>query len=234
MKWAVIVFPGSNCDEDAAFAIREVTGDEAHLIWHDARDLSDFDAIVLPGGFSYGDYLRSGAIARFSPVVEAVKREAQKGKLVLGICNGFQVLTESHLLPGALLRNDNLQFRCEMTELVVENNQSPFTADYAIGERIRIPIAHGEGRFVADDTTLAKLQADRRVAFTYHANPNGSVQNIAGILNLQGNVLGLMPHPERAVMEWMDSVDGRRMFLSMHRYMKEARALVGANGSANS
>ncbi|EPZ40964.1 phosphoribosylformylglycinamidine synthase subunit PurQ [Alicyclobacillus acidoterrestris] len=234
MKWAVIVFPGSNCDEDAASAIREVTGDEAHLIWHDASDLSDFDAIVLPGGFSYGDYLRSGAIARFSPVVEAVKREAQKGKLVLGICNGFQVLTESHLLPGALLRNDNLQFRCEMTELVVENNQSPFTADYAIGERIRIPIAHGEGRFVADDTTLAKLQTGRRVAFTYHANPNGSVQNIAGILNEQGNVLGLMPHPERAVMEWMDSVDGRRMFLSMHRYMKEARALVGANGSANS
>ncbi|MFB5190877.1 phosphoribosylformylglycinamidine synthase subunit PurQ [Alicyclobacillus fastidiosus] len=234
MKWAVIVFPGSNCDRDAAAAIRDVTGDEADLIWHDQNDLSGYDAIVLPGGFSYGDYLRSGAIARFSPVVDAVKREAQRGKLVLGICNGFQVLTESHLLPGALLRNDNLQFRCEMTELVVKNNQSPFTSDYQLGERIRVPIAHGEGRYVADGDVVKTLETANRVAFAYPHNPNGSLHDIAGILNEKGNVLGLMPHPERAVTEWMDSLDGRRMFLSMHRYMKEAGGLVGANGNANS
>lgn len=229
MKWAVIVFPGSNCDEDAARAVRETTGDEVDLVWHDATDLSAYGAIILPGGFSYGDYLRSGAIARFSPVVEAVKREAANGKLVLGICNGFQVLTESHLLPGALLRNDHLQFRCEMAELIVENTASPFTSGYHAGERIRIPVAHGEGRYFADETVVEALTSQGRVAAVYGDNPNGSVANIAGILNEQGNVLGLMPHPERAVTEWMGSKDGRRMFLTMHRYMEEGQPLVGAN-----
>jgi phosphoribosylformylglycinamidine synthase subunit PurQ / glutaminase len=224
-----VVFPGSNCDKDAAHAIRETTGDTVDLVWHDRTDLAAYDAIVLPGGFSYGDYLRSGAIARFSPVVEAVKREAEQGKLVLGICNGFQVLTESHLLPGALLRNDHLQFRCSMTELVVENNASPFTCGYEVGDRLQIPIAHGEGRFTVDETVLQELSSTARVAFTYEENPNGSTANIAGILNKQGNVLGMMPHPERAITEWMDSTDGRRIFESMHRFVEEGRQLVGAN-----
>lgn len=229
MKWAVVVFPGSNCDEDARDAVRSVTGDEVVLVWHDATDLSAYDAIVLPGGFSYGDYLRSGAIARFSPVVEAVKREAQKGKLILGICNGFQVLTESHLLPGALLQNDHLQFRCEMVELEVVSNNNPFTADYQIGERVRIPIAHGEGRYFADEKTIGELSSEGRVAFRYVENPNGSVKDIAGIVGEGNNVFGMMPHPERAVVEWMDSEDGRRMFLSMQRYVKEGSQLAGAN-----
>lgn len=229
MKWAVVVFPGSNCDEDAAKAIREVTGDTVDLVWHDASDLSSYDAIVLPGGFSYGDYLRGGAIARFSPVVDAVKKEAAKGKLVLGICNGFQVLTESHMLPGALLRNDTLHFRCEMTELEVTSADNPFTADYRVGERIRIPIAHGEGRYVADEVTVQRLADSGRIALRYVRNPNGSVADIAGIVGSSNNVFGLMPHPERAVVEWMDSEDGRRMFLSMHRYVKEGAQLAGTN-----
>ncbi|EJY54886.1 phosphoribosylformylglycinamidine synthase I [Alicyclobacillus hesperidum URH17-3-68] len=229
MKWAVVVFPGSNCDEDAAQAVRETTGDTVDLVWHDATDLSQYDAIILPGGFSYGDYLRSGAIARFSPAVEAVRREVAEGKLVLGICNGFQVLTESHLLPGALLRNNHLQFRCEMVELVVDNNTSPFTRAYQLGERIQIPIAHGEGRFHADPETVADLRNEGRIAFRYAHSPNGSVADIAGILGQGGNVLGLMPHPERAIFDWMGSVDGRRLFQSMHQYVEEGLAHARAN-----
>ncbi|WP_067622633.1 phosphoribosylformylglycinamidine synthase subunit PurQ [Alicyclobacillus acidiphilus] len=221
MKWAVVVFPGSNCDHDAAQAVRDVTGDMVDLVWHDVTDLAAYDAIILPGGFSYGDYLRSGAIARFSPAVDAVAKEAAAGKLVLGICNGFQVLTESHLLPGALLRNDHLQFRCETVELIVENHTSPFTCAYRPGERIRIPIAHGEGRYYADETLRQRLAADGRIAFRYADNPNGSVDAIAGVLNDRGNVLGLMPHPERAVAAWMTSQDGRLLFESMHRFVEE-------------
>jgi phosphoribosylformylglycinamidine synthase subunit PurQ / glutaminase len=221
MKWAVVVFPGSNCDEDAAAAIRRVTHDEVDMVWHQQRDLGEYDAIILPGGFSYGDYLRSGAIARFSPVVAGVKDAAEAGKLIVGICNGFQVLTEAGLLPGALLRNDHLQFRCENVALTVQNNQTPFTAAYEVGETIRIPVAHGEGRFYADEETLARLQSNRQIALTYENNPNGSVLDIAGIVNPQGNVLGLMPHPERAVASWMDSIDGVRLFESMHRYVEE-------------
>lgn len=221
MKWAVVVFPGSNCDEDAVKAISLVTGDEANLVWHHDSDLTGYDAIVLPGGFSYGDYLRSGAIARFSPIMNAVKREADAGKLVLGICNGFQVLTEAGLLPGALLRNQNLQFRCEVVELEVVNTSSPFTSAYQPGETLRIPIAHGEGRYAADESVLDDLAKNGQVAFTYKNNPNGSVRNIAGIVNPRGNVLGLMPHPERAVTKWMESQDGARMFESMHRYVEE-------------
>ncbi len=221
MKWAVVVFPGSNCDEDAKKAIASVTGDEVHLVWHNESDLSAYDAIVLPGGFSYGDYLRSGAIARFSPVMQAVRNAAQKGKLVLGICNGFQVLTEAGLLPGALLRNTDLQFHCHTVEMVVENTESPFTAGYQQGEVIRIPVAHGEGRYFADEDTLCELRDDNRVLFRYRENPNGSVDDIAGILGANGNVLGLMPHPERAVTEWMGSVDGQKMFLSMHNWFTQ-------------
>lgn len=221
MKWAVVVFPGSNCDEDAAAAIRRVTHDEVDMVWHQQRDLGAYDAIILPGGFSYGDYLRSGAIARFSPVLAGVTEAAAAGKLVVGICNGFQVLTEAGLLPGALLRNDHLQFRCETVRLTVQNNQTPFTAAYQVGETIRIPVAHGEGRFYAEEETLTDLQSNRQIALTYEDNPNGSVRDIAGIVNSQGNVLGLMPHPERAVASWMDSTDGVRLFASMHRYVEE-------------
>lgn len=222
MKWAVVVFPGSNCDEDAAAAIRRVTQCDVDMVWHQHRDLSSYDAIILPGGFSYGDYLRSGAIAALSPVMAGVREAAQAGKLVVGICNGFQVLTETGLLPGGLLGNDHLQFRCETVALKVQNNRTPFTAAYQVGEVIHIPIAHGQGRYYAEETTLETLQANGQIALTYETNPNGSVRDIAGILNERGNVLGLMPHPERAVADWMASADGVRMFESMYRYVEEA------------
>jgi phosphoribosylformylglycinamidine synthase I len=222
MKWAVVVFPGSNCDDDAVAAIRKLGDDSVEKVWHLERDLSAYDAIVLPGGFSYGDYLRSGAIARFSPAMQGVQEAAFQGKLVIGICNGFQVLTEAGLLPGALLRNDNLQFRCEMVRLTVRNNTSPFTAGYEVGQTLSVPIAHGEGRYFADEQTLLELERNHRIAFEYETNPNGSVRNIAGILNERGNVLGMMPHPERAVANWMGSEDGLQLFASMRRYAKEA------------
>jgi phosphoribosylformylglycinamidine synthase I len=221
MKWAVVVFPGSNCEDDAVAAIRRVGDDEVDKVWHQQRDLSAYDAIVLPGGFSYGDYLRSGAIARFSPVLEGVREAAERGKLVLGICNGFQVLTEAGLLPGALLRNAHLQFRCEMVQLTVRNNDSPFTRAYRIGETISVPISHGEGRYYADEDELDRLEQEQRIAFVYENNPNGSARHIAGILNRQGNVLGMMPHPERAVAKWMGSEDGLRLFASMRAYVEE-------------
>jgi phosphoribosylformylglycinamidine synthase I len=221
MKWAVVVFPGSNCDEDAASAVRQITGDAVDMVWHTTRDLSSYDAIILPGGFSYGDYLRSGAIARFSAAMDGVLQAAKAGKLVLGICNGFQVLTESGLLPGALLRNDSLQFRCELEELIVRDNRTPFTADYKQGESIRIPIAHGEGRYFASAETINELEKNHQIAFSYQGDPNGSVKKIAGITNKQGNVLGLMPHPERAVVDFMGSTDGARLFLSMQRFVEE-------------
>lgn len=221
MRWAVVVFPGSNCDEDAALAIRQTTGDAVDLVWHDTLNLSGYDAIVLPGGFSYGDYLRSGAIARFSQAMNGVKQAAEDGKLVAGICNGFQVLTEAGLLPGGLLRNHHLQFRCEMVQLVVTNTNTPFTAGYTLGETISVPIAHGEGRYYADDQTLSILEENHRIAFQYKAQVNGSLRDIAGIVNARGNVLGMMPHPERAVHTWMGSSDGARLFTSMHRYVEE-------------
>lgn len=222
MKWAVVTFPGSNCDEDAAAAIRRVTGDTVDMVWHQQDDLTDYAAIVLPGGFSYGDYLRCGAIARYSPVMGAVARAAQEGKLIIGICNGFQVLTEAGLLPGGLLRNDHLQFRCEVVELRVENNDSPFTRGYERGQVIRVPIAHGEGRYFADEQTLASIEERKGAAFRYVNNPNGSVLDIAGILNERGNVLGMMPHPERAVVDWMGSADGAALFTGMHQFAEEA------------
>lgn len=222
MKFAVPVFPGSNCDMDCIHAVEDVLGEPVTPVWHHESDLSSFDAVILPGGFSYGDYLRSGAIARFSPVMQGVKKAAADGKLVIGICNGFQILLESGLLPGAMLKNKNLSFLCEYQTLRVENAKTPFTLKYQEGERIRIPIAHQEGNYYCDEKTLAELEENGQIVFRYaDENPNGSVQNIAGICNREGNVLGMMPHPERAIHEWMGSEDGRRLFQSMLKYGKE-------------
>jgi len=215
MKFGVIVFPGSNCDHDAWYAVRRNLGHEAEFIWHDSKNLGGVDAVILPGGFSYGDYLRCGAIAKFSPVMSAVRRFAAEGGPVLGICNGFQVLVECGLLPGALIRNRNLKFICRPVRLRVETTASPFTAAAEAGQVLTLPIAHGEGCYFADDRTLEELEAEDRVAFRYVENPNGSLRNIAGILNRERNVLGLMPHPERATEPLMGSSDGLVIFQSM-------------------
>jgi phosphoribosylformylglycinamidine synthase I len=222
MRFAVIVFPGSNCDIDAYKAVEDVLAEEVSYVWHKETDLSSYDCIFLPGGFSYGDYLRCGAMAARSPVMEAVRREAEAGKLVIGVCNGFQVLTEAGLLPGALRHNQQLKFRCEIVPLTVTNNDTPFTRDYEAGEIIHIPIAHGEGNYYVDEETLAKMKANGQIVFRYAGvNPNGSVDNIAGITNEAGNVLGMMPHPERAVHDWLGSNDGRRLFTSILRTWRE-------------
>lgn len=215
MKVGVIVFPGSNCDHDAWYAVQHNLGQQAEFIWHDSTSLGDIDAVILPGGFSYGDYLRCGAIAHLSPVMNAVKKFAADGGLVLGVCNGFQILTESGLLPGALLRNRGLQFICKDVHLRVESTDSPFTNQLAKGSVLRIPIAHGDGQYFAEPATLDELEADDRVAFRYVDNPNGSARDIAGIFNKQRNVLGLMPHPERACDPLMGSTDGLGVFHSM-------------------
>jgi phosphoribosylformylglycinamidine synthase I len=217
MRFAVIVFPGSNCDIDCCKAVEETIGQPVDYVWHTATDLSAYDAIIVPGGFSYGDYLRCGAIARFAPVMNEVRKAAEEGKYVLGICNGFQILTEAGLLPGVLLRNRELKFRCHPALLEVVNNETPFTRDYAKGEIVNIPIAHGEGNYYCDEETLAKLEANGQVVFRYKAgeNPNGSVSDIAGICNEGRNVVGMMPHPERAVSELLGSSDGKRMFTSV-------------------
>ena len=224
MKAAVIVFPGSNCDRDVALALRQATGRDPAMIWHGESTLPPLDLIVVPGGFSYGDYLRCGAIAAHSPVMRAVKQRAAAGVLVLGICNGFQVLTEAQLLPGALLRNAGLRFVCKDVFLRVEDDRSPFTAGYRAGQVVRMPIAHNEGNYFTDDDTLARLRDEGRVAFRYcgfggvvddAANPNGSLDNIAGILNERGNVLGMMPHPERLADPELGGTDGRAMFAGL-------------------
>jgi phosphoribosylformylglycinamidine synthase len=215
MKFGVVVFPGSNCDHDAWYAVAHNLGQPAEFIWHDASSVGDVDAVILPGGFSYGDYLRCGAIARFSPVMDAVKRFAAEGGLVLGVCNGYQILTESGLLPGALLRNAGLKFICKDVALRVETANSPFTESAEKGAVVHFPIAHGEGCYVADDRTLDQLEAEDRVAFRYVDNPNGSARNIAGILNEGRNVLGMMPHPERATEPLMGSTDGLLVLKSM-------------------
>ena len=208
MKIGVVVFPGSNCDHDAWYAISQNLGHQAEFIWHDSASLGDIDAVILPGGFSYGDYLRCGAIARFSPVLNAVKQFAAGGGPVLGICNGFQILVESGMLPGALLRNAELKFICKTVELRVETADSPFTHQAKKGQVLRIPIAHGEGNYFADARTLDELEAEDRVAFRYVGACNGSQRDIAGILNRERNVLGMMPHPERAADPLMGSTDG--------------------------
>jgi phosphoribosylformylglycinamidine synthase I len=212
MKFGILVFPGSNCDRDVAYVTRDLLGQATRMIWHQETDISDIDVVIIPGGFSYGDYLRCGAIARFSPVMQQVIDHALKGKFVIGICNGFQVLTEAGLLPGALARNQDLHFICDRSSLKVERNNLPWTYGYTEGEVITLPIAHGEGRFYSDETTLAEIEANGQVLFRYQENPNGSLNNIAGICNLQGNVLGMMPHPERAADKALGNSDGLRLF----------------------
>jgi phosphoribosylformylglycinamidine synthase len=215
MKFGVVVFPGSNCDHDAWYAVSHNIGQSAEFIWHDATKLGDVDAIILPGGFSYGDYLRCGAIARFSPVMKAVASFANEGGLVLGVCNGFQILVESGLLPGALLRNNGLKFICKDVEIETETINSPFTHAATKGQILKLPIAHGEGCYFADDRTLDQLKDEDRIVFKYKTNPNGAVRDIAGILNSRRNVLGMMPHPERASEPLMGSTDGLVVLESM-------------------
>ncbi|HIK56104.1 MAG TPA: phosphoribosylformylglycinamidine synthase subunit PurQ [Synechococcales cyanobacterium M55_K2018_004] len=224
MKFGILVFPGSNCDRDVAMVTRDLLQQPTRMVWHEESDLSDVDVVIVPGGFSYGDYLRCGAIARFSPAMQATIRHAEQGGLVLGICNGFQVLTEAGLLPGALMRNRDLHFICDRVPVRVEQTHLPFTQQYQPAEVITLPIAHGEGCYYADADTLAELEANGQVVFRYceanggvseRANPNGSLNNIAGICNRRGNVLGMMPHPERASDAALGSTDGLRMFQSV-------------------
>jgi phosphoribosylformylglycinamidine synthase I len=215
MKFGIVVFPGSNCDHDAFHVAKEVLGQEAELLWHKDRDLKGSDVVIVPGGFSYGDYLRCGAIARFSPVMEEVTAFAKKGGKVFGICNGFQILTEAGLLPGALLQNASRKFICKDVQLTVENASTPFSKKLKKGESLRIPIAHAEGNYFIDDDGLKRLEGEGQVVFRYVDNPNGARNGIAGIVNAQGNVLGMMPHPERASEAALGNVDGRRIFESL-------------------
>jgi phosphoribosylformylglycinamidine synthase len=215
MKFGVVVFPGSNRDHDAWYAVSQVLGQQTEIIWHDATNLGDVDALILPGGFSYGDYLRCGAIAKFSPVMQSIRKFAADGGLVLGICNGFQILVESGLLPGALVRNRGLKFICKHVPLRVETTNSPFTSEARKGQRLLVPIAHGEGCYIADERTLDQLEAEDRVTLRYLENPNGSLRDIAGILNEGRNVMGLMPHPEDAIEPLRGSSDGIVIFQSM-------------------
>ena len=224
MNFAVLVFPGTWSERDCQYVLQHELGQRADLVWHRDASLDGYDAVVIPGGFSYGDHLRTGAIARFSPVMEAVTKHAAAGKPVIGICNGFQILCESHLLPGVLMRNDSLQFRCVPTYLRVENAGTMFTSAAREGDVLMVPISHGEGNYYADDETIARLEEERRVVFRYvtpegeptrDANPNGSVHNIAGIINERGNVLGMMPHPERSSEDLMGGSDGLVIWRSM-------------------
>jgi phosphoribosylformylglycinamidine synthase I len=235
MKFAVIQFPGSNCDQDCIAAINGIQGLRAEYVWHKETSLGGFDAIVLPGGFAYGDYLRCGAIARFSPIMKAVVNDARAGKLVLGTCNGFQVLCEAGLLPGALVRNRSLRFICEMVTTRVEVSDSFFTQGIPKGTLLRLPIAHGEGCFYAEPETLRQLNEERQIILRYsdgqgrvvpEANPNGSIENIAGICNRERNVFGLMPHPDRASDERLGSADGVKIFRSMMQTIEASRAVA--------
>jgi phosphoribosylformylglycinamidine synthase I len=216
MKSAVVVFPGSNCDRDCAVAIERSTGSKPQMVWHGDSDLpEDLDLIVLPGGFSYGDYLRAGAMAAHSPAMQGVKKAAERGAAVVGICNGFQILCEAGMLPGALLRNDKLKYVCKPIELEVTNAQTRFTAGYGSRREVKMTMGNGEGNFFADDETLDRLEGEGRVVFRYVENPNGSARGIAGIVNERGNVLGLMPHPDRAFEPELGSADGALLFQSV-------------------
>jgi phosphoribosylformylglycinamidine synthase subunit PurQ / glutaminase len=227
VKFAVIVFPGSNCDVDMYHAVKDALCEEVEYVSHTATNLEEFDGILLPGGFSYGDYLRTGALARFSNVMDEVVKAAEAGKPILGVCNGFQILLEAGLLPGAMRRNEKLKFMCRPVELRVENNTTMFTSEYEAGEVITVPIAHGEGNYYCDEQTLARLQENNQIAFTYNGtNPNGSVADIAGITNERGNVLGMMPHPERAVEELLGSADGIKLFQSIVKNWRLAAHVV--------
>lgn len=240
MTWGVVVFPGSNCDRDCLHVLRAVTGHTAVEVWHEDRALDGVDAVVLPGGFTYGDYLRPGAIAATAPIMASVRAFAEAGGPVLGICNGFQILTEARLLPGALLRNAGLRFRCRPAWVRVESTATPFTAALRRGEVLQMPIAHGDGRYIADPGKIAELDAAGRVVFRYcdpdgrvipAANPNGSAAGIAGVANAAGNVVGLMPHPERSSEALLGSSDGRRIFESVALYLT-ARAERPAGAAA--
>jgi phosphoribosylformylglycinamidine synthase len=222
--FGVVIFPGSNCDQDCVYVLRDVVGQRVVSLWHQETDLKGVDCVVLPGGFSYGDYLRAGAVARFSPIMRAVTEFAKDGGLVLGICNGMQVLVESGLLPGAMLRNASVRFSCRDVLLRVDRTDTPFTNRYHEGQVVRMPIAHGEGNYTADAATLRQLRANRQVLFRYcdpdgrvtaEANPNGSIDGIAGLCNAAGNVMALMPHPERASEPELGSIDGRALFESI-------------------
>ena len=235
MNFAIIVFPGSNCDHDAYHAAKHVLGHDAQFVWHKETSLGAADVVILPGGFSYGDYLRTGAIARFSPVMKAVGEFAAAGGPVLGICNGFQILLEAGMLPGTMLRNEGLKFRCEHVHLRVEQTDTPFTSRCAVGQVLRIPIAHGEGNYFADPDSVAMLEANRRVVFRYataegvvtpEANPNGSLANIAGICNDRRNIVGLMPHTERACESSLGSADGLVLFESVVSSLAGAGAVA--------
>jgi len=222
MKFGVVVFPGSNCDQDCFQVIDKVIKQPVEYIWHKNIKLDSFDCLVLPGGFSYGDYLRTGAIARFSPIMSAVIDFADRGGLVIGICNGFQILLEAGLLPGAMLRNKNLHFICKYVELKVENTDTPFTARYKKGQIVRIPIAHNEGNYFIDEAGLKELKKNNQIIFRYHKeNPNGALDDIAGIVNKKGNVLGMMPHPERSSEMELGSTDGRLVFESIVDRLKK-------------
>ena len=226
MKFAVIVFPGSNCDIDMFHAIKDELGEEVEFVWHDSESLEGFDGVLLPGGFSYGDYLRTGAIARFSNVMKEVVKAANEGKPVLGVCNGFQILLEAGLLPGAMKRNESLKFICSQTQLKVVNNQTMFSNVYQSNEVITVPIAHGEGNYYCDEETLEKLKKNNQIVFTYEGtNPNGSLIDIAGIINEKGNVLGMMPHPERAVDELLGGADGLKLFQSIVKQWRESNVI---------
>jgi phosphoribosylformylglycinamidine synthase subunit PurQ / glutaminase len=239
MKFGVVQFPGSNCDDDACYAIGSVQGEPVEMIWHQSENLSGCDAIILPGGFSYGDYLRTGAIARFSPVMNAVSRFAAAGGLVLGICNGFQILLEAGLLPGAMLRNKRLRFLCRPVHIRVEHTDTPFTCAARPGQVLRVPIAHMEGNYFCDASTLARLERNHQILFRYahadgsdagpddfDANPNGSLAGIAGVCNRERNVAGLMPHPERAAELLLGSTDGLLIFRSIARSLPRQRAAL--------
>jgi phosphoribosylformylglycinamidine synthase I len=229
MKVGVVVFPGSNCDHDAWYAVSHNLHQAAEFIWHDSTSLGDVDAVILPGGFSYGDYLRCGAIAKFSPVIQAVREFALDGGLVLGICNGFQILVEAGLLPGALVRNQGLHFVCRSVDVRVETTNSPFTSGARKGQILSLPVAHGEGCYIADIHTLDELEAEDRVVFRYLDNPNGSMRDIAGVLNAQRNVIGMMPHPERAADPLMGSTDGLVVLESVLKTAQAALVPVGSH-----
>lgn len=238
MRFGVVIFPGSNCDADVYHVVEKVLGEEVSYIWHGEKELAGYDCVILPGGFSYGDYLRTGAIARFSPVMQAVADFAERGGLVLGICNGFQILLEAGLLPGAMLVNKSLKFICQDVWVRVENAATPFTCLARPGQVLRIPIAHKEGNYYCDPDTLAELEKNRQIVFRYceptgeitpEANPNGSVANIAGISNRAGNVLGMMPHPERCAEEVLGNRDGLLIWESIVRWLKERSCGVAAN-----
>jgi len=224
MKFGVVIFPGSNCDHDCYYAIKTVTGKPVEFIWHQDTSVKGFDAVILPGGFAYGDYLRTGALAKFSPVMQAVRDFADRGGLVIGICNGFQILTEAGMLPGALMRNSNMKYICKFLQIRTETTDTPFTNQLKKGQILNVPIGHGEGNYFADEDTLKELEGNGQVAFRYFENPNGSIHDIAGIVNNKRNVLGMMPHPDRSSEQILGSTDGKLIFESM------VNALAGSRG----